>query len=152
VKSVKISNSILFLFLCLLIENACSQELRSYASFQSIGKEGWHELFEPSCQEVINDSLALFRIDIAGRLKYTYLPDSLSLIVTVTDPLERSFCDTLSFAVAAVRNRPWEDFRFPWCGHVRFLEKGTWRFSFRQNMDVETLRGVIAIGVYIRKE
>ena len=118
---------------------------------QQIDKKGWKPLHSYSCEIVLNDSLSLFYVDITGRFS-RYIPDSLSLIVEVTSPLGSSFCDTLSFAITHKPNRLWADFRFPYCSHVRFSEKGVWRFSFRHYMGVETLTGIEAIGVYIKRE
>ena len=152
-KSVKKSNSILLLLLpFLFLSTACSPEYGSYANMQQIDKTGWQRLCAYSCEAPVYDSLSFYRIDVTGRLRYSCRLDSLSVIVQVTAPAGESFRDTLSFALAHLNDRIWKDFRFPWCSHVQFLEKGTWQFSFWHNMDIDVLTGVTAIGVYIEKE
>ena len=135
---------------CLLA--SCTPNPISYASTQQIDKKGWHSDEELICEVLIEDSLSLFHVDVTGRIQYTCPHDSLSLIIQVTNPLDSSFRDTLSFVVSRVNNHLWEEFRFPYCSNVRFSAPGKWLFSFRHNMSDETLKGVMAIGVYITKQ
>ena len=151
-KNLPITHNLGFLLPCFFLFYACSHQISSFTAFQEIDKKGWQRTFEPSCEVALDDSLTLYHIDITGRLRYAYVPDSLSLSVQVTAPSGISFCDTVSFAVAHVRSHLWEDFRFPYCSHVRFLETGLWRFSFDHNMGAETLKGVMFVGVSIHKE
>jgi len=151
-KRAKKRSSISLILLGFIILSACSLELRNLASMLSIDKKGWHASDTYLCEVEIADSLSFYHVDITGRLRHNYRPDSLSLIVAVTAPSGDSFCDTLSYSVVHLRGTLWEDFRIPYCSRVRFSQMGTWQFSFRQNMDTETLKGIVAIGVYLQQD
>jgi len=152
VKRKKTLRSTLVFTLFLLLFTSCVNDPSTYAVMQPIQKEGW-QLQDPyTCKVVINDTISLYRLDITGRLHYAFARDSLLLVLQVTAPSQRSFSDTLSFAVAHMSHRLWNDFRLPYNNRIRFAEKGEWQFSFWQHTDLQMLTGVKAIGIYITKE
>lgn len=149
--NLRLNLSLHFLLPCLFLLACTPTGPGSYASTQQIAKEGWPKQYALICEVQIEDTISLFHIDITGRIRNTYLLDSLSLIVEVTSPLGCSFCDTLSFGLTNTRNRLWEEFRFPYCSDVCFSETGRWQFTFRHNMEDEVIEGVMSAGVYIRR-
>ena len=148
-KSNRIS---LYIIIGALSIASCSHVPRSVAAMQLIDKNGWDQQHAVVCKILVKDSLSLYHIDVTGRLRNTYPFDSLSTIVQVTAPSGRSFSDTVFFTTTHPRNRPYSDFRFSYCSNVCFSERGTWEFSFLHQMDVQILKGVMSIGIYMEKE
>jgi len=119
---------------------------------EEIRTDGWNRHDSIAFEIPVQDSLSRYHIDIIGRVRNTYLPDSLSLILRVNAPSGASFTDTLSLGLTHNYDRIWEDFRFGYCSHVRFTQKGIWRFYLWHQMDPEILKGVFSVGLCVKKE
>ena len=140
-------------FLCLLLVFfSCVGEPKYLSLIEKIPAEGWNRQIPFTFEIPIPDSLSLYHIDIIGRVRNIYVPDSLTLVLRVNAPSGASFTDTLSLGLTHTYDRIWEDFRFSYCSHVRFTQKGIWRFELWHQMDSEILKGVFAIGLYAKKE
>jgi len=131
---------------------ACAHDTLGYAVVQSPPTDGWKRQQPLSFEVPVKDSLSLFRIDITSRFRNHYTSNLFLAVLQVTAPSGDQFCDTLSFPITHTYNRLWNDFKFPYCSHVQFAQKGTWRFTVWHCMEENELKGVSAIGLYIEKE
>ena len=119
---------------------------------QDLPAIGWNRQNGLAFDFPLHDSLSYYHIDLIGRLRNTYTQDDLSLILQVNAPSGVWFRDTVYFGLIHAYDRIWEDFRFSYCSKVAFAQKGVWRFELWHNMDTDPLKGVLAIGLSIRKE
>ena len=132
--------------------SSCLGETHYFSLMQEVKADGWSRRDGLFYELPVQDSLSLYHIDIVGRLRYNYAPDSLSLLLRVEAPSGEWFCDTIHFGLLHAHDRLWEDFRFDYCSHLCFTQKGIWRFELRHNANADILKGVSAIGFYINKE
>jgi len=140
-------------FLCLLgLLASCGEAPKSLALMREVEARGWSRRDSFSFDMPVRDSLSLYHIDIVGRLRNTYLHDSLRVILHVSAPSGEWFRDTVRLSLTHDHDRLWEDFRFAYCSRVRFTQTGVWRFDLWHYMDAEILKGVSAIGLYVKRE
>ena len=146
-----VKSGLLFLGL-LVIPASCMREPGYLSLMQEVPPKGWSRHDTLTMEMAVRDSLLLYHIDLIGRLRSVYDQDSLSVVLRVYAPNGTSFTDTLSFGVTHAYDRIWEDFRFGYCSHVCFTQKGIWRFDLWHHMNTDMLKGVFAIGLYIKRE
>jgi len=139
--------------LCLLgLLASCTEAPKTFALMQEIPSGNWRRQDSLSFELPVRDSLRLYHIDIIGRLRNTYAMDSLRVILKVSAPSGIWFRDTVHVVLTRAYDRLWEDFRFSYCSRIKFAQKGVWRFELWHYMDTEILKGVSAIGFYIKQK
>lgn len=132
---------------------------RVFEDFRTIGEVGWHK-----------DSLLVFDVESVNaaqnhniyiniRNKGNYLNSNIWLFLSVDSPSGEILTDTVEFTLAEPSGK-WKgsgigdlyDNQFLYRQNVYFPEEGKYRFSIRQGMRTDLLKGIHDVGIRVEKQ
>ncbi len=141
-----------------LIFIACDSN-RVFEDYHTIGDTGWHK-----------DSLIVFDVEATGvnqnhniyiniRNKGNYSKSNIWLFLSVDSPSGEILTDTIEFILAETSGK-WKgsgigdlyDNQFLYQQNIFFPEEGQYRFSIRQGMRNDLLKGIHDVGIRIEKQ
>ncbi|HEX5552023.1 MAG TPA: gliding motility lipoprotein GldH [Chitinophagaceae bacterium] len=118
----------------------------------------WHYSFHPSFEVLITDTAARYNIAVTVRHTGAYAFSNLWLLVTTgyagqkprTQRVELPLADRQGKWLGSGMDGIYEH-RIPIQQNARFDKKGTYHFSFEQNMRIDPLANVMSVGLRVEK-
>ncbi len=121
-------------------------------------EKNWNWRQEALFEVEITDTNALYELDLTARINDEYPYSNLYVIVSQVSPdgdssffrQEVRFFEDDGRALGLERGTIWE-YRIPIRPAMGFSKPGIYRFGVTQNMRVNTLKGVLDVGLALRK-